>query len=87
MSFFPPRAQDPQDPNAPLTRETWLGLFASAVKETGKCVVIHQGAYTTGIGQKPLRGEKAFFSFPFRGDGVDDRLVLAIWDILHAFIS
>lgn len=49
--FFPPRAQDP---NAPLTRETWADIFAAAVKETENGVVVHQGAYVTAIGQKPL---------------------------------
>lgn len=65
----------------------WLNLFAATVEETEKGVVIHQGAYITAISQNPLQGEKTFFSFPFRGGGMDDRLVLAIWDFLHTFIS
>ncbi|KAJ0120682.1 hypothetical protein J7T55_015414 [Diaporthe amygdali] len=49
--FFPPKAKEP---DAPLTRETWLDLFAAAVKETEQGVVVHQGAVITAVGQKPL---------------------------------
>ncbi|KAL2801546.1 hypothetical protein BJX63DRAFT_417159 [Aspergillus granulosus] len=49
-AFFPPKEQAP---NAPLTREAWTGLFASAVKETEQGVVVHQGKILTAVGQKP----------------------------------
>lgn len=48
--FFPPT----KEPNAPMTRDTWLDLFAAAVKETEQGVVVHQGAVITAVGQKPL---------------------------------
>lgn len=50
-TYFPTRSQDP---NAQLTREAWLDLFAAAVKETGQGVVVHPGAVINAIGRKPL---------------------------------
>ncbi|KAI3390869.1 hypothetical protein diail_8467 [Diaporthe ilicicola] len=49
--YFPPKSKEP---NAQLSRETWLDLFAAAVKETEQGVVVHQGAVITAVGQKPL---------------------------------
>lgn len=49
--FFPSRSLEP---NAQLTREAWLDLYAAAIKETEKGVVVHQGAVITAVGQKPL---------------------------------
>lgn len=49
--FFPTQSQEP---NAQLTREAWLNLYAAAIKETERGVVIHQGAVMVAVGQKPL---------------------------------
>ncbi|KAL4779053.1 hypothetical protein BJX76DRAFT_341840 [Aspergillus varians] len=48
--FFPPKEKAP---NVPLSREAWIDLFASAVKETEQGVVVHQGRIITAVGQKP----------------------------------
>lgn len=48
--FFPPKSQAP---NAPLTREAWIDLFANAVKETEQGAVVHQKRIITAVGQKP----------------------------------
>ncbi|KAK7962963.1 uncharacterized protein PG986_003788 [Apiospora aurea] len=50
-ALFPPKATSP---DAPMTRETWIDLFAKGVKETEHGVVVHQGRIMTAIGQKPL---------------------------------
>ncbi|KAI1204889.1 uncharacterized protein F4807DRAFT_315677 [Annulohypoxylon truncatum] len=50
-AFFPPKAKEP---DAPLTREAWVDLFARGVKETEQGVVVHQGKVITAVGQKPL---------------------------------
>ncbi|KAK8105655.1 uncharacterized protein PG998_003871 [Apiospora kogelbergensis] len=50
-SFFPPKATQP---NAPMSREAWVELFANSVKETEQGVVVHQGRILTVVGQKPL---------------------------------
>ncbi|KAI1408555.1 hypothetical protein F5Y13DRAFT_204715 [Hypoxylon sp. FL1857] len=50
-SRFPTKAQAPQ---APMTRETWIDLFAKAVKETEAGVVVHQQKIATVVGQKPV---------------------------------
>ncbi|KAK8074424.1 hypothetical protein PG997_009087 [Apiospora hydei] len=50
-ALFPPKATSP---DAPMTRETWIDLFAKGVKETEQGVVVHQGRIMTAIGQKPL---------------------------------
>ncbi|KAK8043339.1 hypothetical protein PG993_005769 [Apiospora rasikravindrae] len=49
--LFSPKATSP---DAPMTRETWVDLFAKGVKETEQGVVVHQGRIMTAIGQKPL---------------------------------
>ncbi|KAK7915071.1 hypothetical protein PG985_012774 [Apiospora marii] len=50
-SLFPPKAAKP---DAPMTREAWVELFAKAVKETELGVAVHQGRVVTAIGQKSL---------------------------------
>ncbi|KAF2994735.1 hypothetical protein E8E14_001834 [Neopestalotiopsis sp. 37M] len=50
-TYFPPKAKEPQ---APMTRETWLDLYGRAVKETEQGVVVHQGKIVTAVGRKPL---------------------------------
>lgn len=47
--YFPPKAQQPQ---SPMTRESWLELFAKAVGETEQGVVVHQGKIMAVVGQK-----------------------------------
>ncbi|KAI0002675.1 hypothetical protein F4779DRAFT_635153 [Xylariaceae sp. FL0662B] len=47
---FPPAAEAP--PQAPLTRESWVDLFAKAVRETEQGVVVHQGKIMTAVGRK-----------------------------------
>ncbi|KAI0382446.1 hypothetical protein F5Y04DRAFT_252686 [Hypomontagnella monticulosa] len=47
--YFPPKAQQPQ---SPMTRESWLELFANAVGETEKGVVVHQGKIVAVVGRK-----------------------------------
>ncbi|RYP22057.1 hypothetical protein DL767_009131 [Monosporascus sp. MG133] len=49
---FPPKATAP--PQAPMTRESWNGMFAKAVKETEDGVVVHQGKIVTAVGRKPM---------------------------------
>ncbi|KAJ0424473.1 hypothetical protein BJY00DRAFT_276765 [Aspergillus carlsbadensis] len=49
--LFPTKAQAP---GAPLSRETWVDMFARAVSETEQGVVVHQGRIMTVVGQKPL---------------------------------
>jgi hypothetical protein len=49
--MFPSR---PQEPDAQVTREAWLDLYAAAIRETEEGVVIHQGAVITAVGKKPL---------------------------------
>ncbi|KAI0886713.1 uncharacterized protein GGS22DRAFT_116820 [Annulohypoxylon maeteangense] len=49
--FFPPKAKEPQ---APMTREAWINLFAKAVEETEKGVVVHQGEIVSVVGRKPI---------------------------------
>ncbi|EMR71188.1 putative umta methyltransferase family protein [Eutypa lata UCREL1] len=46
---FPPKATAP---GAPMTRESWVDLFAKAVGETEKGVVAHQGKVVTVVGRK-----------------------------------
>lgn len=48
--FFPPKSQAP---DAPLSREAWVELFARAVKETEQGIVVHMGRIMTAVGQKP----------------------------------
>ncbi|OKL64645.1 hypothetical protein UA08_00798 [Talaromyces atroroseus] len=48
-AFFPPKSEAP---NAPLSRETWIDLFADGIKETEQGVVVHQGRVMTAVGQK-----------------------------------
>lgn len=48
---FPPAADAPQ---SPMTRESWLDLFAKAVDETEQGVSIHQSEIITVVGRKPL---------------------------------
>ncbi|KAK8123169.1 hypothetical protein PG984_011839 [Apiospora sp. TS-2023a] len=50
-ALFPPKADKP---DAPMSREAWVDLFAKGVKETEQGVVMHQGRIMTAIGQKPL---------------------------------
>ncbi|KAI0146915.1 hypothetical protein GGR57DRAFT_506355 [Xylariaceae sp. FL1272] len=40
------------EPSAPMTRETWLDMYAKAVEETEHGVVIHHGSIMTAIGRK-----------------------------------
>ncbi|KAI0399833.1 S-adenosyl-L-methionine-dependent methyltransferase [Xylaria palmicola] len=47
--FFPPKSNEP---NAPMSREAWIDLFAKGVKETEDDVVVHQGTVITAIGKK-----------------------------------
>ncbi|KAI2463722.1 hypothetical protein F4781DRAFT_415748 [Annulohypoxylon bovei var. microspora] len=47
--FFPPKKNEPQ---APMTREAWIDLFAKAVQETEKGVVVHQGEIVSVVGRK-----------------------------------
>ncbi|KAL4885695.1 hypothetical protein BJY04DRAFT_214484 [Aspergillus karnatakaensis] len=47
--LFPPKAQAP---NAPISREAWVDLFAGAVKETEQGVVVHQGRIVVAVGRK-----------------------------------
>ncbi|KAJ2979744.1 hypothetical protein NQ176_g3065 [Zarea fungicola] len=47
--YLPPKAEVP---DAPLSRDTWIDLFANAVKETERGVVVHQNAIVTCIGKK-----------------------------------
>lgn len=47
--FFPPKAKQPQ---APLTRESWVELFAKAVAETEQGVAVHHGKVVTVVGRK-----------------------------------
>ncbi|KAI1207692.1 uncharacterized protein F4807DRAFT_434246 [Annulohypoxylon truncatum] len=49
--FFPPKAEKPE---APMTREAWVDLFAKAVGETEKGVAIHQGAIVSVVGRKAI---------------------------------
>lgn len=49
--FFPLKSQAP---DAPLTREGWIDMFANSVKETEQGVVVHKGRIVTVVGQKPL---------------------------------
>lgn len=49
--LFPPKSQAP---NAPFTREAWIDLFTSVIKETEQGVVIHQDNVITAVGRKPL---------------------------------
>lgn len=49
--LFPPCSQEP---NAQVTREAWLDLYAAAIKETEQGVAVHQGTFITATGQKPL---------------------------------
>ncbi|KAL5332698.1 hypothetical protein BJX70DRAFT_383334 [Aspergillus crustosus] len=49
-AFFSPKAEVP---SAPITREDWVELFASAVKETEQGIVVHQGRVLTAVGRKP----------------------------------
>ncbi|KAL3446677.1 hypothetical protein BJX65DRAFT_279074 [Aspergillus insuetus] len=48
--LFPTKAQAP---GAPLTREAWVDMFATAVGETEQGVVVHQARIMTAVGQKP----------------------------------
>ncbi|KAI5920134.1 hypothetical protein F4810DRAFT_449492 [Camillea tinctor] len=50
-SAFPPREVAPQ---APMSREQWVQLFAGAVKEAEDGVVVHQGSITYVVGRKAL---------------------------------
>ncbi|KAI0883928.1 uncharacterized protein GGS22DRAFT_27825 [Annulohypoxylon maeteangense] len=47
--FFPPKAKQPQ---APMTRESWIDLFAKAVQETEEGVAVHNGSAVTVVGRK-----------------------------------
>ncbi|KAI1459775.1 hypothetical protein F4805DRAFT_420241 [Annulohypoxylon moriforme] len=47
--FFPPKAKEPE---APMTREAWIGLFAKAVEETEKGAAIHQSEVVSVVGRK-----------------------------------
>ena len=38
-----------------MTRESWLELFKTAVHETEKGVIIHQGSFMTSVFRKPER--------------------------------
>ncbi|KAI0206256.1 hypothetical protein F4808DRAFT_469430 [Astrocystis sublimbata] len=49
--LFPPKSQSP---DAPMSREQWIGLFAKAVEETEQGAMVHQGHVVTTIGQKPI---------------------------------
>ncbi|KAK7999699.1 hypothetical protein PG990_012299 [Apiospora arundinis] len=49
--FFPPKATNP---NAPMSHEAWVDIFANGVKETEHGVVVHQGSVLTVVGQKPM---------------------------------
>lgn len=51
-TYFPPKAKEPQ---SPMTRETWIDLYARAVKETERGVIVHQGKIVTAVGRKPRR--------------------------------
>ncbi|KAI1409311.1 hypothetical protein F5Y13DRAFT_203730 [Hypoxylon sp. FL1857] len=50
-AFFPPKEKQPE---APMTREAWVDLFAKAVGETEKGVVVHQGSIMSAVGRKAL---------------------------------
>ncbi|KAI2621224.1 hypothetical protein GGR54DRAFT_647264 [Hypoxylon sp. NC1633] len=49
-ALFPPKAVAPE---APMTRELWVELFAKAVEETENGVVIHHGKIVAAVGRKP----------------------------------
>lgn len=48
-AFFPSKTEAP---DAPLTREAWITLFANAVRESEQGVVVHQGRVFTAVGRK-----------------------------------
>ena len=48
--YFPLKAEAPQ---APMTRESWIDLFAKAVQETETGVVVHQNGIVSVVGRKP----------------------------------
>ncbi|KAI2991942.1 hypothetical protein CBS147343_8133 [Aspergillus niger] len=50
-ALFPPKADAP---NAPLSREAWVAMFAAAVKETEEGVVVHQRRILTAVGKMPV---------------------------------
>ena len=47
--LFPTKAEQP---NAQMTRETWLELYARAIKETEEGVVVHMGSIRSAVGRK-----------------------------------
>ncbi|KAI1492301.1 hypothetical protein F5X96DRAFT_667898 [Biscogniauxia mediterranea] len=49
--MFPPREMAPQ---AAMSREKWMQLFADATKETENGVVMHQGSVAYVMGRKAL---------------------------------
>ncbi|KAI1397743.1 hypothetical protein F4819DRAFT_503045 [Hypoxylon fuscum] len=49
--FFPPKANQPQ---ALVTRESWVDLFKRAVNETEQGVVVHHGKIVTVVGRKAM---------------------------------
>ncbi|KAJ5219933.1 hypothetical protein N7468_009137 [Penicillium chermesinum] len=49
-SYFPTKSEAP---DAPLSRESWLDMFAAAVRETEQGVAVHQGRVFVAVGQKP----------------------------------
>jgi hypothetical protein len=50
-SLFPSKADAPQ---APITKESWRNMCASAVHETEQGVALHYGSIVTAVGRKPL---------------------------------
>ncbi|KAI1299486.1 hypothetical protein F5Y03DRAFT_408816 [Xylaria venustula] len=50
--FFHPSKSD--DNQGSVTRELWNDLFAKAVQETEKGVILHRGCIHTAVGRKPV---------------------------------